>query len=538
MKRTALLINVFAVLLCAGAQANNITTANVKLTGQNTTNKTTQIQFDVSWENSWRTSSGPANWDAAWIFVKYRVNGIGAWKPATINAAGNAAPSASISIGLLTPGTAFNASTNPGMGAFIYRSSNGSGTFTVNSAQLQWNYGVNGVGNNDLVDVQVYAIETVYVPAASYFLGSGAGSSSAFEYGSFYKYPTETVPYQVTSEAAINVGAAADQLYYSVGGGDEAGPIPALFPKGYAAFYCMKYELSQQGFADFLNNLNYPQAHLHYNYNATIGRNRFAIDTIIGSSAFISRAPYIATNFISWSDLCAYLAWAGLRPMSELEYEKACRGTLTPTPNENAWGTSLSSNRYYSITNRDGKDEYISSQISTEFGVGNVSSNNTVGFVASPTPGPLRVGIFAATADTFPNIGRVMTGATFYGIMEMSGNVWERAVTVGNAQGRSFVGSHGNGLLDANGLPTGNTDWPSFSTAIGAGQRGGSWNTPTTVDSLSVSNRRFFDIRICWPRCVYWWKGRTYGTIKTPVSLLSKVISILNKMAAFATNEK
>ena len=29
---------------------------------------------------------------------------------------------------------------------------------------------------------------------------------------------------------------------------------------------------------------------------------------------------------ISWSDMSAYLDWSGLRPMTELEYEKACRG--------------------------------------------------------------------------------------------------------------------------------------------------------------------------------------------------------------------
>ncbi len=489
MNRKALVAICFAVLLCTGASANNIQTSNVKLTGQNTTNHTTQVQFDVSWENSWRTTSGPANWDAAWVFVKFRVNGVGAWKSAIINSTGNTAPSASIEVGLLTPGTAFNVTTNPGMGAFIHRSSNGSGTFTVNSAQLRWNYGASGVGDNDLVDVQVYGIEEVYVPTADFYLGSGAGSSAAFEYGSYYRYPTESDAFLVTGEAALNVGTAAGQLYYSVGGGDQSGPIPAQFPKGHAAFYCMKYELTQQGFADFLNSLDYTQSHNHYDYNATIGRNRFAIDTTIGNSKFISRAPYIACNFISWGDLCAYLVWAGLRPMSELEFEKACRGTLPPVPNENAWGTSASNNHYYTINNRDAIDEFAG-QLNTANGIGNVSCFNTVALVSSPTPGPLHVGIFAASADT-ANLGRVITGGTYYGIMEMSGNVYERTVTAGNPQGRLFAGTHGNGNLDAAGIPTGNTDWPSFTTAVGSGYRGGSWHSPNSVDSLSVSNRRF-----------------------------------------------
>ena len=478
-------------LLCASVFANNISTANVKLTGQNTANHTSQIQFDISWENSWRTSSGPGNWDAAWVFIKYRVNSYGPWRHAYLNENGHVVPSiGTASVGLLTPGTGFNATTNPAMGAFLYRSANGSGTFSLTNVQLQWNYGANGVQDNDLVDVQVYAIEQVYVPSGNFYLGSGAGSSSAFEYGSFYTYPTETNPFQIIGEGALTVGASANNLYYSVGGGDQAGPIPAAYPKGYAAFYCMKYELSQQGYAEFLNSLTYTQSHNRYDYNFSIGRNRFAIDTVIGNSSFYSRAPYIACNFINWADLSAYLDWAGLRPMSEFEYEKACRGTLTPVPNENAWGTPSVSNHYYTISNRDATNEIISSELNTFSGVGNVSCFQTVASSTSPTPGPLRVGIFAASAVGEPNVGRSTVGATYYGIMEMSGNVYERAVTVGNSQGRAFAGSHGNGNVDAAGNAT-NTDWPSITTAAGAGLRGGSFNTPNALDSLSVSNRRF-----------------------------------------------
>lgn len=56
--------------------ANNITISNLSLTGKNTTDDYILVQFDVSWENSWRTSSAPNNWDAAWVFVKYRVAGV------------------------------------------------------------------------------------------------------------------------------------------------------------------------------------------------------------------------------------------------------------------------------------------------------------------------------------------------------------------------------------------------------------------------------------------------------------------------------
>ena len=32
-----------------------------------------------------------------------------------------------------------------------------------------------------------------------------------------------------------------------------------------------------------------------------------------------------ACNFLNWNDLAAYLQWAALRPMTELEFEKICR---------------------------------------------------------------------------------------------------------------------------------------------------------------------------------------------------------------------
>jgi hypothetical protein len=39
--------------------------------------------------------------------------------------------------------------------------------------------------------------------------------------------------------------------------------------------------------------------------------------------------------------MAAFADWSGLRPMSELEYEKACRGYNTPAvPNEYAWGNA------------------------------------------------------------------------------------------------------------------------------------------------------------------------------------------------------
>jgi len=68
--------------------------------------------------------------------------------------------------------------------------------------------------------------------------------------------------------------------------------------------------------------------------------------------------------------------------------------------------------------------------------------------------------------------------------MDLSGNLTERTVTVGNSDGRAFDGSyHGNGVLDSSGDADVST-WPGTS-ASGAGFRGGSWSKASTYARLS-----------------------------------------------------
>ena len=89
--------------------------------------------------------------------------------------------------------------------------------------------------------------------------------------------------------------------------------------------------------------------------------------------------------------------------------------------------------------------------------------------------------------------------------MEMSGHCWERTVSVGRPEGRSFTGTHGDGNLLANGNAS-NTDWPGFisgqgvNTAIGCGYRGGAFNFSNPIQpNLRVSSRiaatAFYNIR-------------------------------------------
>jgi formylglycine-generating enzyme required for sulfatase activity len=216
--------------------------------------------------------------------------------------------------------------------------------------------------------------------------------------------------------------------------------LPPDFPKGFAAFYCMKYEMSQQNYIDFFNTLNNTQKATRditgtssaKNTDALLFRNNISWTS---GDATLNGGTYgdVACNFIRWGDGAAFADWACLRPMSELEYEKACRGTENAVPNELAWGNTTPT-LATGISNIGNNDEVAS----------NTDANVNLGSI---TGGPLRVGSFAtSTAD------RIKAGATFYGIMEMSGNLHERTVSVGRSQGRLFTRSiHGNGLLGTTG---------------------------------------------------------------------------------------
>jgi formylglycine-generating enzyme required for sulfatase activity len=637
---------------------NNINVSNVTLLSQNTSagvnnsSNFSLVQFNLSWENSWRVSTGPSNWDAAWVFVKFRVGAsdptftgvnstgttvtvsstanlrvgmpvrvtsgtglfaantvitsitnatqlvvsatpttplssasiecIRIWEHARLNNTGHTAASGStIDAGLLTPGSAFNATTNPALGAFIYRSANGSGTNTFNNTQLRWNYGANGINDNMEVSVGVIAIEMVNVPQGSFFVGSGGqeelgsftdgsystnasraqanvslsgtsvNSVSITSAGSGYvtvpnvTFPDDgthggsgataiatisggvvtsitvtnggtgysavppvelsipnTIPFQITTEAALGIDNTNGNLWgtstigSSTIGNTTGNPMATLnadYPKGYAAFYCMKYEISQGQYRDFLNALTYQQQATRTAVVPTSAAGTGALQSsndfrngldiqIPGNATTLVPAVYgcnlnanttyneaadgewIACNLISWMDGCAYLQWSGLRPMTELEFEKACRGNQTAVREEYAWG-----NTTY---------DPIGSETLTNAGANNETSNNTNNNVANSQDnilGPVRVGSFARAATT-----RTQAGATYYGIMDMSGNLWETTVTIGNATGRSFTGLHGSGSLNAGGNAT-TASWPgivsgALTGAIGSGLRGGSWD--------------------------------------------------------------
>ena len=471
MLRNFILLLLFGASLHLGA--NNIEVVDIVLTNQDVDNGTTTIQFDLSWDNSWRVSVGPSNYDAAWVFAKYRIGG-GNWRHATISGSGAAVAGATVDI-------------TDNFGAFVYRSADGSGFADFQDVELVWDYGGDGVDANAVIDVQVFALEMVFVPEGPFSLGTGFGGINADnEVGEFQTrgavFPTFYLPYPVTSEAAIAVGSGTGQLNYStaIGGsrpGDQLGPVPAAFPKGFASFYCMKYEMSQSQYVGFFNTLTQTQR-VNLDVTGTDGKgmdtelNRNGISWDESGNA-TTTLPDVPLNYVNNNILLAYLDWAGLRPISEMEYEKAGRGPTAPVNNEFAWGNANIHGTDYTYQGLGTSAEAINDPGD---GVGNAIYSDTNG---APT-GPKRCGILAASAL---NPTRAESGGSYYGIMELTGNLYERCITVGNPEGRSFTNTHGDGVLRFNGSHD-VVSWPTdFNT--GFGYRGGSYFNGADFTRLS-----------------------------------------------------
>lgn len=447
-----LLFAAIIAMTAANAHANNVQVSGVSINGQNTTDHYSLIKFNIGWENAWRTNSNESNYDGCWVFVKFRKANTSNWQHATINYGTNGT---AVNSGHTQPTGSVIRTPQDGKGVWVYKSGNGTGDVNYNNASLRWNYGADGVLDNDSVEVNVYAVEMVYCTQGDFYLGSGGTEAAAFRQGG-----TTATPYHVMSESAMTVGNASTDLYYSstTYSGDQSGPIPAAYPKGYNAFWVMKYEASQQQYVDFMNALD-----------ATKAANRNVGSYVTGSANnYAADYPARAASNIGHNDNLAFLDWAGLRPITELEYEKACRGyNIMPVADEYAWGntTAVATTGVYN-TGTDNETNLNGNAVYYPFG--------------SYLNRPIRTGAFAN--DTTDN--RTETGGTYYGGMEMSGNCWEPVVNVGTAQGRSFDAQNGDGNLNA----AGDADVANWSYQ-GMGMRGGAYNAPNT--SMTVSTREY-----------------------------------------------
>lgn len=469
----------------SSAWANGVEVDNVQRL--NTPNRN-RIAFQLSWQNSWNVSGTPSNHDAVWVFIKYRPCGsTGDWHHGLLSTTHNNHT--------LDPGLAFADSIrtvdrfgNPGAnntGALIRRASLGTGNIVSLPCTLQVVGGSGSVLFDDLVDydIRVFAIEMVQIPQGVYALGDNGSVN--------YKYQTNSSnanPLIVTSEAAFTV-------YDQICGQDKN--IPANFPKGFGMFYIMKYEISMGQYADFLNTLSgavatqrFPGQHGQYRHRLTVA-----------GGQYVSDRQDRACNFLNWNDMASYLDWAALRPITEMEYEKACKGNGPLAPLGYAWGSATYIEARNVTAPENGTE--ICTDADANLHIGGASQDILGG--DSPTlnvpltRGPIGCGIFARDATQT----RETTGGSFYGVMELSGNVGEAVVTSLGSNGCSnapvYSGLWGDGLLNGSGLFN-VANWPAAPSGFGfggvdVGWRGGCWETTDVyarvADRNYIYNGRF-----------------------------------------------
>lgn len=475
----------YVILLCAllpfAALANNVTITNLSLPDNQT------IQFDIAWDNAWDwdTVAEPVNHDAIWVFVKVHYPAY-TWGHADVSTqTTDHTITAPLSIETVTDGK----------GVFIRRSDGQAGNVNTTTVTLK----LQNPLPTDIYAIKVFGVEMVYVPEGPYYLGDSS-SFDALGRGN------DKGPLVINSENAITLGNGATQLNNT---NDEppAGNIPAAFPKGYGGFYSMKYEISQEQYKDFLNCLNLTQQTTRTASNPTGNVGLLALSTFNANRNGIrlgtqsnGNTPAVygcddnttdpvnsnndgqnrACNFLSWNDVAAWLDWAALRPMTELEFEKINRGPAYPVAGEFAWGTPLIVDA--NTLAHDGQpNETVTDVVPAGYGLGNHG-------YAGPQGG-LRCGFGGSDTST-----RLTIGAGYYGATEMSGNLWEQVITTTTAQGLSFTRATGDGNLDTNGNANTNT-WPG-TDALGAGHRGGAWNSGILPDfrDLAISDRFYIGL--------------------------------------------
>jgi formylglycine-generating enzyme required for sulfatase activity len=474
------------------AIANNIILSNGNIIDNN-------IIISIAWDNSWNLTNSGGNFDAVWVFLKGK-NSSGQWVHVDLsNISSKHTAESPLSIEAVIDGK----------GVFVKNGTDGINNIPSTPISL---YALSNLSN--FSEIRVFAIEMVYIPKKSFYFGDGASISSIAN--------SEGNPILINSESEI-MGTDLSLFNPNSQFSPQSLPtsIPANFPKGFDSFYIMKYEISQIQYVDFLNTLSYTQQqnrtalppsstigkHVMVNLNQpdSLYRNGIVIQqsgipssqsavyavNANGNSIFNNDDDGLnrAANFLNWGDISAYLDWAALRPLTEMEYEKACRGPQTPIAGEFAWGTSLVTNANNPIY--DGTVfEGVSNIIAPESGLAN--HGNLVASQGWGLRGVLRTGFAANQGST-----RLEAGASYYGVMELSGNVWEHTIMIAGG-GELFIGNFGDGLLNENG-DANQDSWCNPNTSAGVLLKGGGWgSTISSVGSwrdLATSDRFYSHLK-------------------------------------------
>ncbi|MCX6198684.1 MAG: hypothetical protein NTY88_05620 [Bacteroidetes bacterium] len=431
---------------------------NVQCSVTNYNNTTGVLSVSFSSDNSWyMNAAGGTFADGILLFIKYKDNLDPNWRTASIavgsgfgspdGGVGNFGYSYFTQSGFIPPAAAAYDK------VIISRETINTGTGTI-SGTADFNMYVPGAVNPSF---KVFALEMVFVPTGAFSVGDGNTGTTTLHAGG-----GGNNPYVVSSNNAITVGSNVGNLNNGVGGGT----VSAAFPKGYSSYWMMKYELSQELYVAYLNCLTRTQqdAAIHPSINLSVGSTAVANTYVMSNSTSplynqgirtMSTTIPVSGPLIFICDLSGdyagsglddaqnnavrvntpgavlqFLDWAGMRPMSGFEYEKACRGTATPVLNEYAWGST---------------DAFTPTTTTT----GNANENYTpVSDGPLVTTTAIRNGVFATSTST-----RKQSGGSYYGIMELSNSLPELNAGYGFELGTTaFTSALGDGNI-TNGLP-------------------------------------------------------------------------------------
>ncbi len=380
------------------------------------------VVVNVSWDHAWHHQR---NHDAVWLFFKV-LTPDGQYHHLQLNNSSHAQINdfSEPKVQLTTE------SATDGKGLFVFAGHHYRGSV---SATLKIGVNLENLKGVRLRNARLkaYGIEMVKIPAGAFYVGTQDSRSQ--EHGAYLGVT------KIDSNNPLNVSQAEGLFYHNPQGyeGDQGGPIPKAYPKGVDAFYIMKYEITEGQYVEFLNSLDSVSAHSRSplsvpRYHEQGGFIKFQLDQY--HTAF----PQKPCRFLSWTNAMAFADWAALRPMTELEYTKAARGPHAPNALDYPWGNQAK----YKVQRLPDHE-------------GRLSMSN------------------GWTEAQLHDSTRVYFGASYYWVMDLSGSLWERLITLGHPNGRSFTGSHGDGVLSATATAT-NSDWPQGDEkAGGIGFRGG-----------------------------------------------------------------
>ena len=461
--------------LATSVFSNNLQITNVTYDEGNNT-----LNFDISWDNAFYVNS---DWqDHVYIFAKYKNSNGSSWDRVMFELSGHSDDATLMTFGI-APSSLLLDGKRLGMKAGHF-STFSSGTQGANCTALL-------ADNIDFFhpSFKVFGIEMVQISNTGndYYLGDGT-SENRWHKGDD---TTEAYLWEQVPSASINVGNGPDDINTTL-------PIGILVASISEHIFrppnnIMKYEISQIQYVEFLNSLNRTAQNNRVGTDisgtsitdvfvmtetptvATFTRNGIRVDATLPNGGPVTfycdyngngipnendDGQNIALNYLSGEDLFAFLDWSGLTPLNEMEYEQICRGSFNPVPNEFAWGTSGYTHAFINSGPTYGTPEEYLNQ--TPLIGPMVSSQN-----------PMRCG-GAATATT----NRVTSGASAYGIMELSGNVSELVISLRTANSFNTIVNGSDGSIDNFGNT--NENWPQEIASKGFYQ-----NSPGGAKSVS-----------------------------------------------------